>query len=174
MDIHVRRQSYMFTSPFSFYSNRGLKSTQEKQERQMQCDREVGFWEEKKENLKTMQCDTLEEIARKLELFHNYEEEISAVKSAYNKELFSYQAPGVKPNIPAGEGAGGGDLAGALPPDAGKAGRQQDRPDARAGGLPPIGAPRRRSGTAQRLVHPDVRRDTGGHLPLGIEVGQFL
>jgi hypothetical protein len=29
------------------------------------------------------------------------------VKSAYNKELFSYQAPGVKPNIPAGEGAGG-------------------------------------------------------------------
>lgn len=86
MDIHVRRQSYMFTSPFSFYSNRGLKSTQEKQERQMQCDREVGFWEEKKENLKTMQCNTLEEIARKLELFHNYEEEISAVKSAYNNE----------------------------------------------------------------------------------------
>ena len=28
------------------------------------------------------------------------------MKSVYNKELSRYQAPGVKPNIPAGEGAG--------------------------------------------------------------------
>lgn len=71
---------------FSFYSNWGLKSTEEKQKRQMQYEKERNFWEDRKENLKTMECNTLEEIAKKLELFHSYEEEISAVKMAYNNE----------------------------------------------------------------------------------------
>ncbi len=83
MNISLQRQNRGF---FSFYSSHGLKSTEEKQERQMQCEQEVGFWEDRKENLKTMKCNTLEEIARKLELFHSYEEEINAVKMAYNNE----------------------------------------------------------------------------------------
>ena len=86
MNISVQRQNYAFANPFSFYSNCGLKSTEEKQKRQMECEKEIGFWEDRKENLKTMECNTLEEISRKLELFHSYEEEISAAKAAYNNE----------------------------------------------------------------------------------------
>lgn len=82
----MQRQSNVFASQFSFYSNRGLKSTEEKQKRQMQCEREIGFWQDKKEGLKTMECGTLEEISRKLELLHTYEEEIQAAKVAYNNE----------------------------------------------------------------------------------------
>lgn len=86
MNLTIQRQNYAFANSFSFYSNCGLKSTEEKQKRQMQCDREIGFWEERKENLKTMECDSLEEISRKLGMLHSYEEEISAAKAAYNNE----------------------------------------------------------------------------------------
>lgn len=64
----------------------GLKSTQEKLERQQQASREVEFWEKQKENLKSRECETIEEIAKKLETFHTYEDEIKAVKMAYNQE----------------------------------------------------------------------------------------
>ena len=74
----------MITSFFS--SNTGLKSTQEKQERQMESEKKINFWKEQKEKLKTMQCDTLEDISQKLKLFHSYEEEIRAAKIAYNNE----------------------------------------------------------------------------------------
>ena len=74
----------MMTSFFS--SNTGLKSTQEKQERQMESEKKINFWKEQKEKLKTMQCDTLEDISQKLKLFHSYEEEIHAAKIAYNNE----------------------------------------------------------------------------------------
>lgn len=74
----------MMTSFFS--SNTGLKSTQEKQERQMESEKKINFWKEQKEKLKTMQCDTLEDISQKLKLFHSYEEEIRAAKIAYNNE----------------------------------------------------------------------------------------
>lgn len=63
-----------------------LKSTQEKLERQQKANNQIEFWENQKENLKNMECDTVEEIAKKLEMFHNYEDEIAAVKSQYNSE----------------------------------------------------------------------------------------
>lgn len=65
---------------------RGLKSTQQKMERQEARDRQVAFYENQKENLKNIKCGTVEEIARKLELFHSYEDQIAAAKMAYNNE----------------------------------------------------------------------------------------
>ena len=66
--------------------NNGLKSTQQKLERQETRDRQVAFFENQKENLKNVKCETVEEIARKLELFHSYEDQINAAKAAYNNE----------------------------------------------------------------------------------------
>lgn len=68
------------------FLNRGLKSTEQKLERQAKCNNQISFFEEQKENLKDMKCETVEEIARKLEMFHTYEEEIAAAKAAYNNE----------------------------------------------------------------------------------------
>ncbi len=65
---------------------RGLKSTEQKIERQEARDRQVAFFENQKENLKNVTCETVEEIARKLELFHSYEDQIKAAKMAYNNE----------------------------------------------------------------------------------------
>lgn len=64
----------------------GLKSTQQKLERQETRDRQVAFFENQKENLRNVKCETVEEIARKLELFHSYEDQIKAAKAAYNNE----------------------------------------------------------------------------------------
>lgn len=64
----------------------GLKSTQEKMERQQQTQNEVSFWEKQKENLKEHECETPEEIAEKLKTLHGYEDEIAAAKKAYNNE----------------------------------------------------------------------------------------
>lgn len=63
-----------------------LKSSQEKAERQQKAASQIAFFEGQKESLKNMQCETLEEIARKLEMFHTYENEIAAVKMNYNHE----------------------------------------------------------------------------------------
>ncbi len=71
---------------FGNVANRGLKSTAEKQERQAKCQSQVDFWEKKKENLKNMQCSSVEDIAEKLELYHSYEDSIAAAKKAYNNE----------------------------------------------------------------------------------------
>lgn len=76
-------------SPFSIFAQRfgnGLKSTQEKIERQQKMQSQVDFFEGQKAGLKNMQCDTMEEIAKKLELFNNYEAQIAAVKKQYNQE----------------------------------------------------------------------------------------
>ncbi len=70
--------------------NSMLKSAQEKMERQQKAGNEIAFWEKQKENLKQKECSTLEEIAEKLEMFHNYEDEIAAVKTAYNNEQMSH------------------------------------------------------------------------------------
>lgn len=67
-------------------SHMGLKSTQEKLERQQQCAQKVSFWENQKGNLKNMKCDTVEEIAHKLEKLHSYNDEIAAAKLQYNHE----------------------------------------------------------------------------------------
>lgn len=64
----------------------GLKSTQEKLERQQKAAGEMQFWEKQKENLKNTECETLGEIERKLEALHTYEDQIKAVKMAYNHE----------------------------------------------------------------------------------------
>lgn len=63
-----------------------LKSTQEKSERQQKAAGQIEFWEKQKENLKNRECSTIEDIAKKLEMFHSYENEIAAVKMQYNQE----------------------------------------------------------------------------------------
>ena len=78
-------------SGFSVFSQRFgtagmLKSTQDKLERQQKAQSQIDFFENQKENLKKMQCDSIEEIARKLEMFHSYEDQIAAVKKQYNNE----------------------------------------------------------------------------------------
>lgn len=64
--------------------HRGLKSTQQKMERQNERDNKVAFFEKQKENLKNMKGDSLEEISKKLDLLHSYEDQIAAAKAEYN------------------------------------------------------------------------------------------
>lgn len=63
-----------------------LKSTQEKIARQQKAQSQIQFFENQKENLKNMQCDSIEDIAKKLEMFHSYEDQIAAIKKQYNNE----------------------------------------------------------------------------------------
>ena len=63
-----------------------MKSTQEKQQRREKAQGQIEFWEKQKENLKSMECSTVEEIERKLEMFHTYEDQVKAAKAAYNNE----------------------------------------------------------------------------------------
>ena len=63
-----------------------LKSTQDKLERQQNTQEQVAYWEKQKENLKNIECGSVEEIAKKLEMFHTYEDEIAAAKMKYNSE----------------------------------------------------------------------------------------
>ncbi|MDE6744318.1 MAG: hypothetical protein K2J95_10615 [Lachnospiraceae bacterium] len=63
-----------------------LKSAQEKAERQQNAAGQIEFWEKQKENLKNMECSTLEDIAKKLDKLDSYENEIAAVKMQYNQE----------------------------------------------------------------------------------------
>ncbi len=63
-----------------------LKSTQDRMERQEQMQKQVEFFEKQKENLKNVTCGSVEEIAEKLKMFRSYEDQITAVKAAYNQE----------------------------------------------------------------------------------------
>lgn len=63
-----------------------LKSTQDRMERQQQTKNQVEFFENQKANLKNMVCENPEEIMRKLDMLHSYEDQIAAVKAAYNNE----------------------------------------------------------------------------------------
>ena len=63
-----------------------LKSTQDRLERQAETQRQVDFFEKQKENLKNVTCGSVEEIAEKLKSLHSYEDQIAAVKAAYNQE----------------------------------------------------------------------------------------
>lgn len=66
------------------------KSAQDKMERQYKAQNQIDFLENQKANLKNMECDSLEEIARKLEMFHSYEDQIAEVKKAYNNEQMGH------------------------------------------------------------------------------------
>lgn len=76
----------VFAGNLTPLQNRGLKSAQEKEQRRQKADSQISFWENRKQSLKDMECGSVEEIARKLELYHSYEDEIAAAKAAYNNE----------------------------------------------------------------------------------------
>lgn len=71
---------------FRSFGNGMLKSTQERMERQQQTENQVAFFENQKANLKNIVCESPEEIMRKLDMLHSYEDQIAAVKAAYNNE----------------------------------------------------------------------------------------
>lgn len=77
------------TGVFSIFSqNNGyqLKSTEEKMERIQKTQSQIDFFEGKKAELKDMHCNTLDEIAEKLALYNNYNDQIDAVKKQFNYE----------------------------------------------------------------------------------------
>ena len=71
-------------------NNSMLKSTKEKLQRQTERDNKVAFFEAQKENLKKTEASDVEGIAKKLELFNSYEDEIKAVKQEYNSSQMFY------------------------------------------------------------------------------------
>ena len=65
-------------------SNNGLKSTQDRLDRQAKRDNQIAFFEQQKESLKNIKADSIEDISRKLELLHGYDDQITAAKAEYN------------------------------------------------------------------------------------------
>lgn len=61
-----------------------MKSTKEKLQRQSECNNKIAFLENQKNNLINMEGDSMEDISRKLELFHSYEDQIAAARKEYN------------------------------------------------------------------------------------------
>lgn len=91
MNINMRQGSNLFLfSPAGMLSQGRLKSTEDKLERQQKRDDQIAFFEQQKENLKEMKCDSLDEISRKLGMLHSYEDEITAIKAAYNDGQISH------------------------------------------------------------------------------------
>ena len=86
MNISMKESGGMLFGAGFLPKSGGLKSAVERQERKAKSEREIAFLEKQKENLKNKECSTLEEIERKLEMFHTYEDEIAAVKASYNRE----------------------------------------------------------------------------------------
>lgn len=86
MNVRLQINHSAFSGGQSLLSYGGTKSAQEKKERQAQCDQQIAFFEQQKSNLKTMQCDTVDAIAMKLEMLEDYNEQITAAKNAYNNE----------------------------------------------------------------------------------------
>ena len=86
MNINLKGNGGFFFSGGSVLQAGGLKSAMERQERKAKSEREIAFYEKQKENLKNKECETIEEIERKLEELHTYEDEIAAVKASYNRE----------------------------------------------------------------------------------------
>lgn len=82
MNVNINTSGLWFRS----LASGGLKGTQQKMERQAECENKITFFENQKESLKNMQCDTLEAIERKLEMLHSYEDQITAAKQEYNNE----------------------------------------------------------------------------------------
>ncbi len=90
LNINMKTTGGILSEIHSMMTGGGLKSVQERQERKDKSEREIAFFEKQKENLKNKECGTLEEIERKLEMLHTYEDEIAAVKAAYNREEMSH------------------------------------------------------------------------------------
>lgn len=80
------KSSTIYAGNLPAFQRPAPKSTQEKMERQQKAAGQIEFLENQKENLKNMECSTIEDIAKKLEKFHSYEDEIAAVKMQYNQE----------------------------------------------------------------------------------------
>ena len=68
----------------NLFGNNELKSTQDRLDRQAKRDNQIAFFEQQKENLKNMKTDSIEDISRKLDLLHGYDEQITAAKAEYN------------------------------------------------------------------------------------------
>lgn len=86
MNIKLQGAINSFFGGYSVFSHKGLKSTEEKLERQEKRDSQVAFFEKQKENLKNRKCDTVEEIAEKLNALKSYDDQIAGIKAAYNNE----------------------------------------------------------------------------------------
>lgn len=86
MNIHVQSITGTFFGGGFGFSHKGLKSTEEKLERQEKRDNEVAFFEKQKENLKNRKCATVEEIADKLDMLKSYDDQIAGIRAAYNNE----------------------------------------------------------------------------------------
>lgn len=71
---------------FQRIRQKGLKSREEKMERQQNRDDQVAVLEKQKAGLKNKECGSVEEIEDKLGLLHSYEDQIRMVKQAYNME----------------------------------------------------------------------------------------
>lgn len=71
---------------FQRIRQKGLKSREEKMERQQNRDNQVAVLEKHKADLKNKECGSVEEIEDKLGLLHSYEDQIRMVKQAYNLE----------------------------------------------------------------------------------------
>lgn len=82
MNFALNNMSSIFTQNSGYR----LKSTEEKMERIQKKESQINFLEGKKADLKNMQCNTLDEIAQKLALFNNYNDQIDAVKKQFNYE----------------------------------------------------------------------------------------
>ena len=68
----------------NLFSNNGLKSTQDRLDRQAKRDNQIAHFEQQEENLKNMKSDSIEDISRKLDLLHGYDDQIAAAKAEYN------------------------------------------------------------------------------------------
>lgn len=86
MNINLQGSNGLFGTGLPMLFGNGLKSTEQKMERMAKRDSEVAFFEARKDSLKNMECDSLEDIQRKLEMLHSYEDQIAAAKASYNNE----------------------------------------------------------------------------------------
>lgn len=83
VNVNLNMNRLLFCKPFV---GPLLKSTQDKMERQQECQNTVDFFENQISMLKNMNSDSLEDIKKKLEMFHNYKDSIDAAKQKYNNE----------------------------------------------------------------------------------------
>lgn len=90
MNVNIQGAGNSMLGGGLLYGQRGLKSTQQRMERQQDRDSKIDFYEKQKENLKNVKCMDVEGIARKLDMLHTYEEEIAAAKAIYNSEQMSH------------------------------------------------------------------------------------